>query len=535
VSEHNGSQAAERNRNSSRVPTLEDLENYRPDADYDTPQPTKRPRQNGRQNGRRAAAVPAVPYDPDIERAALAAAILDTTGQAAAAIEPKLFLSDHHRKIASHLRRIEKPDLTLLIASLRDAGELEDIGGWPAMEAIVKGVGTFADWPYYVNKLRSYWADRCRLEAITDAQANPSRETAKALQQRLAEIEAAEATKPSSLICLAEVQPRTVDWLWPSRIALGRLTVLSGEPGLGKSFLTCDLAARVSTGMAWPDDRSSVGEPGAVMLLTAEDDLADTIAPRLIAAGADLGRVYSDTSPRRLTDPADIEAIEAAATSIEGLRLMVIDPVSAYLGDADSWKDADVRTALRPLSDLAAKHRFAVVLVAHLNKGNGSAINRTQGSIALVAAARTAWLVTRDRENPRRRLMTCAKNNIGLDVGGLAYEIVEGYHGPIVGWEPEPITETADEALGNHSSRREDREAKTREAIEHARAAILCVLEGSGPMSKTKLAIEATGSRSKAFQAAFDQLEASGAIEPCEIITGNNGRKDQGYRLVSHA
>src|SRR6478672_10265157 len=95
------------------------------------------------------------------------------------------------------------------------------------------------------------------------------------------------------LTCLADVAPQPVRWLWPGRIALGKLTLICGDPGLGKSFLTLDLAARLSAGRAWPDGAAPVAGAGSAVLITAEDDAADTIRPRLDAAGADVSRIVA--------------------------------------------------------------------------------------------------------------------------------------------------------------------------------------------------------------------------------------------------
>jgi len=159
------------------------------------------------------------------------------------------------------------------------------------------------------------------------------------------------------ITCLADVTPRPVEWLWPARIALGKLTLIVGDPGLGKSFITLDLAGRVSRGTAWPDNPQARRDPGGVVLLSAEDDLADTIRPRLDAAGADVRRIAAITTVKRF-DPATgkdkfepfnltahLLALEQTIEQVGSCRLVIIDPISAYLGGTDSHKNADVRTA----------------------------------------------------------------------------------------------------------------------------------------------------------------------------------------------
>jgi hypothetical protein len=259
------------------------------------------------------------------------------------------------------------------------------------------------------------------------------------------------------IVRLLDVQPEPVAWLWPGRIAMGKLTLIAGDPGLGKSLLTLDLAARVSAGAGWPDRPGERFEPGGVVLLSAEDDLADTVRPRLDAAGADCSRIVAIKGVSvvgdcgavvgaRLVDfVCDLPALEQAIRAVEGCRLVIIDPLTAYLGAVDSHKNAEIRGLLAPLADLAARHRIAVVGVTHLNKATGGpALYRTSGSLAFVAAARAAWLVTKDRDDPHRRLMLPAKNNLSGGADGLAFRIGGG---PRVEWVDGPVPTSADEAL----------------------------------------------------------------------------------------
>lgn len=277
------------------------------------------------------------------------------------------------------------------------------------------------------------------------------------------------ATKPTPapidgapvIVRLSDVKPEPVAWLWLGRIALGKLTLIAGDPGLGKSFLTLDMAARVSRGWAWPDAPGVATTPGGVVLLSAEDGVADTIRPRLDAAGADVARIVALEAIRSVGDNGresdrtfdlsrDLPALESAIRSVDGCRLVVIDPVTAYLGGVDSHKNAEIRGLLAPLGAIAERHRVAVVAVTHLNKsGGGPAIYRAMGSLAFAAAARAAWAVSKDKDDPRRRLLLPIKNNIAPDTGGLAYRIdplgVDGC--PVVAWEPDPVSVSADDAL----------------------------------------------------------------------------------------
>jgi hypothetical protein len=256
---------------------------------------------------------------------------------------------------------------------------------------------------------------------------------------------------------ISDIEARPIRWLWPGRIARGKVTMIAGDPGLGKSLVTTSITAIVTTGGLWPVDRTRA-ERGNVIILSAEDDPADTIRPRLEASGADISRVYvlgmvaqgDRVRPVSLAD--DIARLAETIQQIGNVAMVVIDPVSAYLGETDSHKNADVRALLAPLSDMAAAHGVAVVCVSHLNKSTvGNALSRVTGSLAFVAAARAAYIVTRDRDDETRRLFLPAKNNIGPDSTGLAYKIESATVRDIatcrIMWDGSPVTVTADDAL----------------------------------------------------------------------------------------
>jgi len=275
------------------------------------------------------------------------------------------------------------------------------------------------------------------------------------IQDDAPDMKRAAAISGPVLTCLATVEPQPVSWLWPQRIARGKLTLLFGEPGLGKSFATIDMAARVSAGTAWPDG-VEIESPGSVILISAEDDLADTIRPRLDRAGADVRRVVALEAVQAVADEgritersftlADIGHLKDALDRTPDTRLVVIDPVSAYLGGRDGHRNDEIRGLLSPLSKLAADYGAAVVMVTHSNKGAGArAVHRAMGSLAFLAAARAAWLVVRDESLPDRRMFLPVKNNIGNDKQGFAFSIIDG----AVSWERDPIYTTADQALSS--------------------------------------------------------------------------------------
>jgi putative DNA primase/helicase len=281
-------------------------------------------------------------------------------------------------------------------------------------------------------------------------------------------------TTPSAIIRpFSEIAPEALKWLWPGRIPLGKLTLLVGDPGLGKSLATIDIAARVSGGVSFPDGEAC--EPGAVIILSAEDDPADTIRPRLDAANANVSRIHvlegmrvtltdNSTAERPFQLESGIGTLEDALARICGVRLIVIDPISAYLGGADSNTNAEVRGLLCPLAALAARHGLAVLCVTHLRKSAGAAVQRAIASIAFTAAARAVWAVAPDPSDADRRLLLAVKQNLGPNIGGLAFRVETQSGLPRLDWEAGAVTLKADDVLSgvedreNQSSRREAEE-----------------------------------------------------------------------------
>ena len=241
---------------------------------------------------------------------------------------------------------------------------------------------------------------------------------------------------PPRLILLDanDIEPQPVHWLWPGRIALRKVSLIASDPGLGKSLVTIGLVARVTRAKSWPLDEAA-SPLGGAMILSAEDDPADTMVPRLIAADADLSRVklldcVRETSAtgnpfeRGFSLERDVQLLERELALAPDCRLIVVDPISAYLGSTDTHRNADVRALLTPFIKLAQRHDVAIVAVSHLNKGTGLHANyRVTGSIAFTATARAVYLIAKDPDDPKRRLMMPIKNNLAQDETGLAYRI----------------------------------------------------------------------------------------------------------------
>ena len=287
---------------------------------------------------------------------------------------------------------------------------------------------------------------------------------------------AAQIRSGLEVVCMADVKPSAITWLWQNWFALGKVHVLAGEGGRGKSTILCSATAITTTGAEWPDGARGC-EPGGVIILAAEDDVEDTLAPRLMAAGADLSRVFvirsvfDENRRRGFSLQADLERLEAEILKRDNVKLVIIDPVSSYLGKVDSHKNADVRSVLEPLGEMAARLRVAIICNNHFSKGGGSANSRVIGSVAFVNQARAAFIVTPDEDDETRLLLIPSKMNIAPIRHGLAYRI-EGclveFEGKEIAtsrimYESAPITISADQALaameGNGQARTDKAEA----------------------------------------------------------------------------
>lgn len=230
------------------------------------------------------------------------------------------------------------------------------------------------------------------------------------------------------LECGSDLKPAPIEWLWKHWLALGKLHILAGAPGTGKTTLAIGLAATVTVGGRFPD--GSTCASGNVLVWSGEDDAADTLLPRLLACGGDAARFYSIKGTRRdgellPFDPArDVRRLHAAIEQVGGIKLLIVDPVvSAVSGD--SHKNTEVRRALQPLVDLAAACSCAVLGITHFSKGGQGfdPAQRVVGSVAFTAVARVVMVAAKvkSEDNQDTRILARSKSNIGPDDGGFNY------------------------------------------------------------------------------------------------------------------
>lgn len=235
-----------------------------------------------------------------------------------------------------------------------------------------------------------------------------------------------------------QVKVKPIDWLWKNRIPSGKITIFAGEGGLGKSTLLFYLAALISKGGYFKPDECQFSQ-GNVIILSAEDDEDDVIVPRLKAVDANLDAIFFlygdkelDADGKEYTGTLNLDVsiskINKAITEIKNVKLLIIDPISAFLGDVKDSSNSEVRLLLTRLTNMAREHGMAIILNTHTTKPKShtseSASNRVMGSVAYVNASRATYLISRDPNDPNvKRLLLPIKNNYGDDIDGFSYQI----------------------------------------------------------------------------------------------------------------
>ena len=228
-----------------------------------------------------------------------------------------------------------------------------------------------------------------------------------------------------------------IRWIWEGWLARGKLHLLAGAPGTGKTTIALSIASTITTGGRWPD--GSEAERGDVLIWTGEDGIADTLLPRLLAAGGDPSKVHfvssmqEDGKPRHFDPATGMPDLVKAARKLPDLKLVILDPVVAAVS-GDSHKNTETRRGLQPVVDLADQLDCAVLGITHLSKNTGGRepLERVAGSIAFGAVARVVLATVKpaDTEAPRR--LVRAKSNLGPDTGGFEYTL---FGAPVPGQE----------------------------------------------------------------------------------------------------
>jgi hypothetical protein len=332
---------------------------------------------------------------------------------------------------------------------------------------------------------------------------------------------------------LSDVRMRPIEWVWHGRIARGKHTTFAGEAGVGKSTFLYWIAATISKARVWPCDEGEA-PAGSVIILSAEDGAEDTIKPRILAADGDATKVHVITATKNDEDKVssftlqqDLQALERMIDEIGDVVLVIIDPISSYLGDkVDGHSNTDIRRVVEPLHEMADRKRVAVLTNSHFSKSGAAnksrASHRFIGSIAFVALPRVAFAIVQDPEDEARRLVLHVKNNIAPAAPGLAYRLIQcvaGYIGdppePLyasaVDWEPEHVVTTEDQAIAKHEEKLRDASAqhapRPSPARDEAEAFLRIFLAGGGkPAKEVNQAAREIGIKEKPLREARERL-----------------------------
>jgi hypothetical protein len=313
------------------------------------------------------------------------------------------------------------------------------------------------------------------------------------------------ATFAVTAIPASSIKPVAISWLWPDRIPFGKMTLLSGKPDCGKSTVCLDIVTRVTRGTDWPDGRKNTLGPRNVLMAVAEDDLSDTVVPRLNAAGADLTRIsflnnirVKDYSEEESTDEVrslqldrDAEKLRQAVAADPNIALVVVDTITSFFGDVNTNADQDVRPVMDALAKAFRDCGACFLAVIHNNKRNDvDAIQKILGASSVAGAVRAAWSFSRDPDNKEEFYMARIKNNLSKKLGGMKYKMeeraYEGIAAPYVEWIGE-TEETANEVMDKE---KDTQGRKDNKQITLARAFLPMALE-RGPRLARELFKEA--------------------------------------------
>lgn len=448
-------------------------------------------------------------FDLDAEQAVVGSLMLDGDAihRVASILQPEDFYRGRHGQVyraALTLLRAGRPiDLVTLSDELEREGLLAQVGGRSHLAELQERTPTATNVADYANIVRERAEARRELRRLEGQ--------AEAIRQGHGHVSTGAGVARQDGRFMSEVAPEVVDWLWYGRLARGKVTMIDGDPGQGKSVLTLDMAARVTTGTPWPDGAPCAA--GGVVLLTAEDGAADTIRPRLDIAGADSSRVLNldqvgaDKHPVVLPD--DLTHVRAAIERVRReaaveARLLIVDPLSAFLnGEVNMHRDQDVRRALRPLKDMAEQTGVAVAVVRHLNKSQGAPVlYRGGGSIGIIGAARIGLVVGGDPDNDRRHVLALAKMNLTPRLPSLAYVIEDASGVARLSWDG--VTDlNAEQIVAACSEDAPERKSALADAT-----CFLADLLAAGPVAaqQVKAAAEQTNIRWPTIRRAKDSL-----------------------------
>jgi len=285
----------------------------------------------------------------------------------------------------------------------------------------------------YARRVREREVYRAAKGAVWRRGADLEVKPTEAIEGLIEDLSALHIDGENELVPLSSFERCEIRWRWPGWLPVGKLVLLDGDPGVGKSWLTCVIAAALTRGRALPGDVTENYPPIGSVIFSAEDDAGDTIRPRIEDAGGDPSMVHVLGRDKTLDLTANIARLQA---NVERYKpaLMVIDPINAFVGDSlDTYRDSAVRGMLLPLKVLAEKNDLIILITRHLTKGGRErSIYRGQGSIAYIGAVRSGMLLDYHPDdlplpkNERRRVLASSKVNIAAAPISLVFTLKEG-------------------------------------------------------------------------------------------------------------
>jgi len=388
-------------------------------------------------------------FSAEAEQSVLGGLLLenDSWNRVSALIGEQHFYRADHRLIFHHIAKMiaaaQPADVITIFESLQASGSAEKAGGLAYLNALAQNTPSAANILRYAEIVVERARRRDVLaaaESIRTTALNPNGETAASIigQARAAldRIQADEADNAprrarSSVVLsrASDIAPEAIYWLWKNWVPAGKLSILAGQPGCGKTTIALSIAATVSRGGDWPDG-TKCAEPRNVLIWTGEDGLADTLVPRLHAAGADCTRIWfvesveGEDGKLLPFDPSrDVLILSEKIQEMGGAGLLIVDPIISVV-NGDGHKSIDVRKSLQPLLDLGTAHNCAIFGITHFSKGSKASapIDRILGSQAFGAAARMILIAGKD-ESSDRRILAKSKCNIAIESGAFEYTI----------------------------------------------------------------------------------------------------------------
>jgi putative DNA primase/helicase len=401
-------------------------------------------------------AAEAAVFSAEAEQSVLGCLLLDNGSlvRVSNLIREEHFHRADHRLIFQHVVRLitsgHPADVITVLEALQASGSVGKAGGLAYLNALAQNTPSAANILRYAEIVIERARRRDLLataESIRSTALNPNGATAAAIIERArtaldripldgaGALDTRKRTRASVILSRAsDIAPEAIYWLWQNWVPAGKLSILAGQPGCGKTTIALSIAATVSRGGDWPDG-TKCAEPRNVLIWTGEDGLADTLVPRLHAAGADCTRIWFVESvegeDEKLLpfDPSrDVPILSEKIQEMGGAGLLIVDPIISVV-NGDGHKSIDVRKSLQPLLDLGAAHDCAIFGITHFSKGSKASapIDRILGSQAFGAAARMILIAGKD-ESSDRRILAKSKCNIAVESGAFEYtiEVIDG-------------------------------------------------------------------------------------------------------------